>query len=72
MIDDIQMLLHEDPTLLLEDIKEWLTLYHNQPILIMALHMTLQDLTLTHKELKWVAAECDDTYHMDWILNMTM
>ena len=52
MIDDIQLLLHEDPTLLLDEIREWLALYHNQPISTMALHMTLWDLTLTHKCLK--------------------
>ena len=33
MIDDIQWLLCEDPSLLLDEIKEWLTLYHDQPIL---------------------------------------
>ena len=52
MIDDIQLLLCEDPTLLLDEIREWLTLYHNQPISTMALHMTLWDLALTHKCLK--------------------
>ena len=72
MIDNIQMLLYEDPTLLLGEINEWLTLYHNQPISTMALYMTLQDLTFSHKQLKWVAAEHNDAYHRDWILNMTM
>ena len=38
-----------------------------------ALHMNLQDLTLTHnKRLKRVAAERDDAYRTEWILNMTM
>ena len=69
MIDDIQQLLREDPSLLLDEIKEWLTLYHDQPT---ALHLNLWVLALTHKHLKCVAAEWDDTYHMEWILNMTM
>ena len=71
MIDDIQLVLCEDPTLLLDEIREWLALYHNQPISTTTLHMTLMDLTFTHKHLKRVAAECNDAYHMEWILNMT-
>ena len=72
MIDDIQQLLREDPSLLLDEIKEWLTLYHNQPISTTALHLNLWDLTLTHKHLKHVATKQDDTYRTEWILNMTM
>ena len=71
IIDDIQLLLCEDPTLLPDNIREWLTLYHNQLISTTALYMTLWDLTLTHKCLKQVAAEHDDAYCMEWILNMT-
>ena len=72
MIDDIQQLLCEDPSLLLDEIKEWLALYHYQPISTTALHLNLQDLALTHKHLKRVAAKRDDAYHMEWILSMTM
>ena len=36
MIENIQETLHEDPTLL-DEIKEWVTLYHDQPILTLAL-----------------------------------
>ena len=39
MIDDTQLLLREDPTLLLDEIKEWLALYHDQPASATALHM---------------------------------
>ena len=49
MIENMQILLQEDPTLLSDELKEWLTLYHDQPISTMALHMTLQDLTLMYK-----------------------
>ena len=59
MIDDIQQILREDPTLLLDEIGEWLALYHDQPISTTALHINLQDLALTHKRIKWVAAERD-------------
>ena len=60
MIDDIQLLLCEGPTLLLDEIKEWLALYHDQPISTTALHMNLRDLLLTHKRLKRVAIERED------------
>ena len=36
MIDGIQQLLHEDPSLLLDEIGEWLALYHDQLILTTA------------------------------------
>ena len=61
----------EDPSLL-DEIKEWLALYHDQPISTTALHLNLRDLALTHKRLKCIAAEWDDAYRTEWILNMTM
>ena len=33
------------------------------------LHLNLQDLALTHKRLKRVAAERDDAYRTEWILS---
>ena len=60
MIDDIKLLLCGDPTFLLDEIKEWLALYHDQPISTTALHMNLRDLLLTHKRLKRVAIERED------------
>ena len=64
MIDDIQQLLQEDSSLLLDEIVEWLALYHDQPISTTTLHDNLWDLSLTRKRLKRAAAE--------WIVNMTM
>ena len=58
MIDDIQQLLREDLTLLLGEIGKWLA-HHDQPIATTALHINLQDLALTHKRLKRVAAKRD-------------
>ena len=63
MIDDIQLLLCEDPTLL-DEIKEWLALYHDQPISTAALHTNLRDLPLTYKRLKQVAIEREDATQM--------
>ena len=72
MIDDIQQLLQEDPSLLLDEIVEWLALYHDQPILTTALHDNLWDLSLTCKCLKQAAAKRDNAYWTKWIVNMTM
>jgi len=56
---------------LLDEIGEWLVLYHDQPISTIALHNNLQDLGLTYKQLKRVAAECDDEYWSYWLHNIT-
>ena len=72
MIDDIQQLLQEDPSLLLDKIVEWLALYHDQPISTTALHNNLRDLSLTCKCFKWAATKRDDAYWTEWIINMTM
>ena len=72
MIDDIQQLLQEDPSLLLDEIVEWLALYHNQPISTTTLHDKLQDSSLMCKCLKWAATKHDDAYQTEWIVNMTM
>ena len=47
-IENIQ----EFARILLDVIKEWLALYHDQPISTTALYMNLQDLALTHERLK--------------------
>jgi hypothetical protein len=56
----------------LDEIAEWLALYHNLPISITALHDNLQDLGLTHKRLRRVAAECDDVYRAAWMNEVLM
>ena len=72
MIDDIQQLLQEDPSLLLDEIVEWLALYHDQPISTTTLHNNPRDLSLTRKHLKRAATERNDAYRTEWIINMTM
>jgi transposase len=67
----IHELLAETPSLLLDEIGEWLTIYHDQPISMTALHENLKDLGLTYKRLKRVAAKCDDGFRADWLHNMT-
>jgi hypothetical protein len=56
MADDLR-----DPitTLLLDEIGEWLAIYHDQPISTAVLYDSLKDLGFTYERLKRVAAERD-------------
>ncbi|KAF8499877.1 hypothetical protein F5888DRAFT_1611162, partial [Russula emetica] len=69
--EELHELLIENPSLLLDEIGEWLAIYHDQPISTTALHDNLKDLGLTYKCLKRIAAERDDAYRADWLHNMT-
>ena len=66
-ISDLQELICETPTLFLDEISEWLALYHDQPILTTALHDNLQELGLTHKILQKAAVEYDDLAWAEWL-----
>jgi len=69
--EELHEMLNESPSLLLDEIGEWLAIYHDQPISMTALHDNLKDLGLTYKRLKRFAAERDDAYRADWLHNMT-
>jgi hypothetical protein len=71
MTDEIHELLAETPSLLYDEIGEWLAIYHDQPISTTALHEHLRDLGLAYKRLRRVAAERDDGFRADWLHNMT-
>jgi transposase len=68
---ELHELLTESPSLLLDEIGEWLAIYHDQPISTTALHDNLKDLGLTYKRLKRIATQRDDAYRADWLHNMT-
>src|SRR5258705_13658037 len=59
-MEDIRELIHEAPSLFLDEIAEWLAIYHEQPISTTVLHDNLCKLGLTYKKLRKVAAERDD------------
>ena len=61
-IEDLHNLIQKSPSLFLDEIMDWLALYHDQPISTAVLHNNLRDLGITHKKLQKVAAEHDDTY----------
>ena len=68
-IEDISDLIRG--SLFLEEIAEWLAVYHDQPIHTSALHRTLQDLGLTCKALRKAAAERDEVAVAEWLLMVT-
>ena len=67
LMDDLQEMINERPSLFLDKISEWLTLYHDQPISTTALHNNLCDLELTYRLLCRIAAECNDVAHTEWL-----
>ncbi|KAG1901264.1 uncharacterized protein F5891DRAFT_950847 [Suillus fuscotomentosus] len=72
MKDEICELRAENPSLPLDEISEWLAIYHDQPISIPALYHNLRDLGLAYKCLSRIVAECDDGFRADWLHNMTV
>ena len=66
-MDDLQEMINERPSLFLDKISEWLTLYHDQPISTTALHNNLCDLELTYRLLCRITAECNDVAHTEWL-----
>jgi hypothetical protein len=70
MTDDLRQMISESPSLYLDEIGEWLAIYHNQPISRSALHRNLQDLALTRKKLRRVAAERDEEFRSEWLDNI--
>jgi transposase len=69
--EELHEMFIENPSLLLDEIGEWLAIYHDQPISTTALHDNLKDLGLTYKRLKRIAAERDNAFRADWLHNMT-
>jgi len=49
MTEELRVLITENLSLLLDEIGEWLAIYHDQPISTIALHDNLKDLGLTYK-----------------------
>ncbi|KAG1794159.1 uncharacterized protein HD556DRAFT_1371350 [Suillus plorans] len=71
MKNEICGLLAETPSLLLNEIGEWLAIYHDQPISTPALYCNLGNLGLAYERLKRIAAERDDGFRADWLHNTT-
>jgi transposase len=67
VIGDIQELLLETPDLYLDEITEWLLLYHDLPISTAALHKNLHDLGFSRKLMQRTAAERDHELRAAWM-----
>ena len=67
VIQSLSDLLTDMPFLYLDKIREWLALYHDCSISIMALHDNLHDLGFTRKVLHHAAAERDDEARQQWL-----
>jgi transposase len=65
-IDDLCGLISETPSLFLDEIGEWLALYHDIPISTTALHNTLRDMGFSYKVLKRTAAQRDEEQRSAW------
>ena len=68
---ELDDLIWETPSLFLDEISEWLAIYHDQPISTTALHMNLCDLGLTYKQLRRTAVERDEIAHAAWHHDLT-
>ena len=63
VIQSLSDLLTDAPFVYLDEIQEWLALYHDCSISVMALHDNLRDLGFTCKVMHHATAECDDQAH---------
>jgi transposase len=57
--------------LFLDEIAEWLAIYHDQPISTSVLHINLHDLGLTYKQLQRTVAEQDEVVCAAWCYDLT-
>ena len=67
VIGELRKLMQESPELYLDEIGEWLPLYHNIQISMTALHDNLQDLGISRKIMIRAAAERDDQLCAEWM-----
>jgi transposase len=65
--EDMQELLLETPDLYLDEVAEWLLLYHNLPISTTALHDNLRGLGLSRKFMQRTASERDHELRATWM-----
>jgi transposase len=66
-IEGLSDLLAESPGLYLDEIAEYLALYHDERLSITALHVNLTELGLTRKIMRRVALERDDALRAAWL-----
>jgi transposase len=67
VIEGLTDLLAESPGLYLDEIAEYLALYHDEPLSITALHDNLTELGTTRKIMRRAALERDDALRAAWL-----
>jgi transposase len=67
MLDDLRSLIAETPSIMLDELCEWLAIYHDQPISTSALSQNLLDAGYTYKMLRRAAAERDNAAREAWM-----
>jgi transposase len=67
VIQSLSELLADAPFVYLDEIQEWLALYHDSIISKTALHDNLQDLGFTRKVMHRITAERDDEARQHWL-----
>ena len=67
VIGELRELIQENPELYLDEIGEWLALYHHIQISKTALHDNLRDLGISRKIMIRAAAERDDQLRAEWM-----
>ena len=70
MLEDIQGLIAKCPSVMLEEISEWLAIHHDQPISTSALSQNLIDAGYSYKMLRRAAAERDNAAREAWMDNV--
>ncbi|KIK61233.1 hypothetical protein GYMLUDRAFT_166855, partial [Collybiopsis luxurians FD-317 M1] len=68
---EIQQLLAEDPSLYLDEILEWLAIFHDWPISLSALCKNLKDFGLDRKVMRRVANQQDEVSDWTWMHRVT-
>lgn len=67
VIEELRKLMQESPELYLDEIGEWLALFHDVQISKTALHDNLRDLGISRKIMLRAAAERDDQLRAEWM-----
>src|SRR5882762_8585458 len=66
IVAELVELIHQNPTLYLDEIIEWLAVVHDQPISWSCMNDTLLTMNLASKQLQRTAAERDEVARSNW------
>jgi transposase len=70
MLSDLHDLIRESPSILLDELAEWLAIYHDQLISTSALSQNLIDVGYSYKLLQKATAERDNAAREAWLADV--